>query len=174
MFYYDCNFLIDRWFCALSMCYKSVVFFPVIFAEFLLVFSCIFSKGIGLCISQVYSMSSNFVGCICIMYSSKGLTFLFFGFLAFFFFFYNQIVYSFFVFVLTLSVITSMLDTQLYCFIKAFTFHFTREFSKPSGIFFAVCTNVKIYLVLFFQMSQPARGCSFFPVSLFLFTKNSP
>ena len=125
MFYYDCNFLIYRWFCTLSMCTISLLCsFLWSLLSFLLVFSCIFSKGIGLCISLVYSMSSNFVWCICIMYSSKGLTFYFLVF--WLFFFNNQIVYCiFFIFVLTLSVITSMLDTQLYCFIKAFTFYLT-------------------------------------------------
>lgn len=82
-------------------------------------------------------MSSNFVGCICIMYSSKGLTFIFWFSGFFFFFFYNQIVYcNFFGFCSYIISYHFNVRYSAILFYKGFHISFYIEFSKPSGIFF--------------------------------------
>lgn len=77
----------------------------------------------------------------------KRFDFLFFGFLAFFLQ-SNCVLYL----LRFCSYIISYHFNVRYSailFYKGFHISFYIEFSKPSGIFFAVCTNVKIYLVLF-------------------------
>ena len=110
--------------------------------SFLLVFPCFFSKGIGLCITLVHSMSMMYLHHV----SSKRFDFLFFGFLAFF-----TIKLCMYLLHFCSYIISYHLNVRYSCilFYKCFHILFYIEFSKPSGIFFAVCTNVKIYLVLF-------------------------
>ena len=103
---------------------------------------CFFSKGIGLCITLVHSMSMMYLHHV----SSKRFDFLFFGFLAFF-----TIKLCMYLLHFCSYIISYHLNVRYSCilFYKCFHILFYIEFSKPSGIFFAVCTNVKIYLVLF-------------------------
>lgn len=125
---------------------SQLCFFLWSLLSFLLVFPCFFSKGIGLCITLVHSMNSNFVWCICIMYLQKGLTFYFLVFWLFF-----TIKLCMYLLHFCSYIISYHLNVRYshILFYKCFHILFYIEFSKPSGIFFAVCTNVKIYLVLF-------------------------
>ena len=128
--------------------YESVVFFPVIFAEFSRCFHVFSPKALFYvspwCIAWAVILYDVFASCIL----HKVWLFIFW-FSGFFFFLQSNCVLYLLRFC---SYIISYHFSVRYSpilFYKCVHILFYIEFSNPSGIFFAVCTNVKIYLVLF-------------------------